>query len=90
MRAVMALHQCDLFRGGRLARSAELVRCSVGPLSCTRRLRVDTEYRVPLTASVPRFVCEDIGSGAVGAHRVGNVFYDRGFADLMQMEVACT
>ena len=35
-RAVMALHQCGLFRGRRpadyLARSAELVRCSVGPL----------------------------------------------------------
>ena len=36
LRAVMALHQCGLFRGRRpadyLARSAGLVRCSVGPL----------------------------------------------------------
>ena len=42
LRPVMALHQCDLFRGRRpadhLARSAELIRCSIGPLSCTRRL----------------------------------------------------
>ena len=86
LRAVMALHQCDLFRGRRpadyLARSAELIRCSVGPLSCTRLLRVDREYRVLLTASGPRFVCKDIGSGAVAARRVGNVFHDRGFADI--------
>ena len=85
-RAVMALHQCDLFRGGRpadyLAQSAELIRCSVGPLSCTRRLRVGRECRVPLTESGPRFVCRDIGSGAVAARRVGNVFYKRGFADV--------
>ena len=84
LRAVMALHQCDFFRGRRLAdilaRSAKLIRCSVGPLSCTRRLRVDREYRVLLTASGPMFVCKDIGSGAVAARRVGNVFYDRGFA----------
>ena len=55
LRAVMALHQHDLFRGRRpadfLARSAEL--------SCTSRLRVDREYRVLLTASGPRFVCKD-------------------------------
>ena len=43
------------------------------------------------TASGPRLVCKDIGSGAVAARRVGNVFYDRGVADvffrhLMQME----
>ena len=95
---MMALHLCDLFRGGRppdyLARSAELTRCSVGPQSCTRRLRVDREYRVPLTASGPRFVRKDIGSCAVAARRVGNVFHDRGFADvffrhLMQTVVAC-
>ena len=81
LRAVMALHQCDLFRGGRpadhLARSAELIRCSVGRLSCARRLRVGSEYRVRLTASGPRFVCKDI---AVAARRVGIVFYDLGFA----------
>ena len=80
----MALHQCHLFRGRRpadhLARSAELIRCSVGPLSCTRRLRVGREYRVLLMASGPRFVCKDIGSGAVA--EVGNVFHDRGFADV--------
>ena len=67
LRAVMALHQCDLFRGRRpadyLARSAEPITCSVGPLSCTCRLRVDRECRVQLTASGPRFVCKDIGSG---------------------------
>ena len=78
LRAVMALHQCDLFRGRRpvdyLDRSAEVIRCSVGPLSCTRRLRVDREYRVLLTAFGPKFVCKDIGSGAVAARRVGNVF----------------
>ena len=94
----MALHQCGLFRGGRpadfLARSAELIRCSVGPLSCTSRLRVDREYRVLLTASGRRFVCKDIGSGAVAASRVGNVFHNRGFAGvflrhLMQTGVAC-
>ena len=68
-RVVMALH-------------AELVRCSVGPLSCTRRLRNGREYRVPLTASGPKFVCKDVGSGAVAARRVGKVFYDRGFADV--------
>ena len=65
LRAVMALHQCDLFRGGRpadfLARSAELVRCSFWLLSCTRRLRVDRECRVLVTASGPRFVCKDNG-----------------------------
>ena len=33
-----------------------------------------------LTASGPRSVCKDIGSGAVAARRVGNVFHDRGFA----------
>ena len=86
LRAVMALHQCDLFRSRRpadhLARSAELIRCSVGPVSCTSRLRVDREYRVLLTASGPRFVCKDISVGAVAARRVGNVFYDRGFADV--------
>ena len=64
LRAVVALHQCDLFRGRRpadhLARSAELFRCSVGRLSCTRRLGVDGEYRVLLTASSPRFLCKDI------------------------------
>ena len=37
---------------------------------------------MPLTASGPRFVCKDIGSRAVAARRVGNVFYDRGFADV--------
>ena len=55
---------------------------SVGLLSCTRRLRVDGEYRVLLTASGPRFVCKDIGSCAVAARRIGNVFCDRGFADV--------
>ena len=35
-----------------------------------------------LTASSPKFVCKDIGSGAVAARRVGNVFHDRGFADV--------
>ena len=35
-----------------------------------------------LTAAGPRFVCKDIGSGAAAARRVGNVFYDRGFADV--------
>ena len=86
LRAVMAPHQCDLFRGRRpadhLARSAELIRCSVWPLSCSRRLRDDRDYRVPLMASGPRFVCKDIGSGAVPARRVGSVFHDRGFADV--------
>ena len=57
----MALHQRDIFCGRRpadyLTRSAELIRCSVAPLSCTRRLRVDGECRVLLTASGPRFVC---------------------------------
>ena len=87
LRAVVAIHQCDFLRGRRpadcLARSAELIRCSVGPLSCTRRLRVHGEYRELLTASGPRFVCKDIGSGAVTARRVGNVFHDRGFADVL-------
>ena len=89
--AVMALHQCDLFCGGRpadhLARSAQLIRCSVGPLSCTRRLRVDGECRVLLTAFGPKFVCKDIGSGAVAARRVGNVFlrYLKQTADRMHM-----
>ena len=50
VRAATAFHQCDLFRGTRpadnLARPAELTRCSVGPLSCIRRLRVDKENRV--------------------------------------------
>ena len=73
LRAVMALHQCDLFRGRRpadcLARSAELTPCSVGPLSCTRCLRVGWEYRVLLTASGPKFVCKDIDSSAVAARR---------------------
>ena len=32
-----------------------------------------------LTASGLGFVCKDIGSGAVTARRVGNVFHDRGF-----------
>ena len=86
LRAVMAVHQCNLFRGRRpadnLARSAELIRCSVGVLSCTRRLRVDGEYRVLLTAVGLRFVCKDIGSDAVAAHRVWNVFHDRSFADV--------
>ena len=90
----MALHQCDLFRGRRpadyLARSTEPIRCSVGPLSCNCRLGVGREYKVLLTASAPRFVCKDISSSAVAARRVGNVFNDRGFADvflrhLMQM-----
>ena len=31
---------------------------------------------------VRRFVCKDIGSGAVPARRVRNVFHDRGFADV--------
>ena len=35
-----------------------------------------------LTASGPRFVCKDTGSGAVTARRVGNVFHDRGFANV--------
>ena len=86
LRAVIAIHQCGLFRGRRpaddLAQSAELIRCSAGPLSCTCRLRVDWKYRVLLTASGPRFVCKDIGSGAGAARRVGNVFNDRGFADV--------
>ena len=75
LRAVMALHQCDLFRGGRPA--DYLAQFAIGPLSCTRRLRVDGEYRVLLTASGPG--CKDI---AVAARRVGNVFYDPGFADV--------
>ena len=83
---MMAPRRCDLFRGRRpadyLARSAELTRCSAGPLSCTRRLRVDGEHMVQLTASGPRFVCKDIRSGAVAARLVGNVFNDRGFADV--------
>ena len=70
LRAVMAHHQCDLFRGRRsadyLARSGELIRCSVGPL---------WEHRVLLTAAGPRSACKDIGSGAVAARRVGNVFW---------------
>ena len=37
---------------------------------------------MPLTESGPRFVCKDIGSGAVAARLVGNVFYDRGIADV--------
>ena len=45
-------------------------------------------------ASGQRFVCKDIGSGAVAARRVGNVFHVRGFADVflrhvMQTGVAC-
>ena len=61
-----------------LARSAELIGCSVGPLSRTRQLRVDREYRVLPTAAGLRFVWKDIGSGAADARRVGNFFYDRG------------
>ena len=79
----MALHQCDLFRGRRPAdHLSSLSDARIGRLSCARRLRVDREYRVLLTASGPRFVCKDIGSGAVAARRVGNVFYNRGFADV--------
>ena len=74
---------CDLFRGRRpadyLARSAELVRCSAGPLSCTSRLRVDIQGATHGVRSEVR----------VQRHRlrcrgcpVGNVFYDRGFADV--------
>ena len=33
-------------------------------------------------ASGQRFVCKDIGSAAVAARLVGNVFCDRGFADV--------
>ena len=69
LRAVMALHQCNLFRGRRLAeslrRSAELIRSSVGPLSCTRRLRVDRENVLLLTGSGPSSVNTDVKSGAL-------------------------
>ena len=86
LRAVMDLHQCDLFRGRRpadyLERFAELIRCSVGPLSCTRRLYVDREYRFLLTASGQRFVGKDINSGVATVRGVGNVVYDRSFADV--------
>ena len=80
--AVMALHQCDSSVVDSLRTTSRDPPSSVAPLSCTRRLRVDREYRVLLAASGPNFVCKDIDSGAVASRRVGNIFYDRGSADV--------
>ena len=52
LRTVMALHRCDLFFPvEQLRRLAELIGSSVGPLSCTCRLRVDKEIRFLLAGS---------------------------------------
>ena len=49
---------------------------------CRVSVACESMGSVLLTASGPRFVCKDIGSGAVTARRVGNVFHDSGFADV--------
>ena len=87
LRAIMSIFQCDLYRGRRLAdylrRSADLIRDSVGDLPCSHRLQVDREFRLVLSGSGPRFMSKDVSSGTLSVRRVGNMLYDREFADVL-------
>ena len=86
-RAIMSIHQCDMFRGRReaecLRRSVDLIRSSVGTLSRTRRLNVDKDFRLMLSGSGPCFSGKAVRSGALAVRRVGDIFYDRDVADVL-------
>ena len=87
LHAIMSMYQCDLYRGRRqadnLRRSASLIRSSVGDPSCSHRLNVDKEFRLMLSGSSPRFISKEISTGAFAFRRVGHLFYDREFADVL-------
>ena len=71
-------HQADYFR-----RSAALIPSSVGALSSTHRLHVDDEFRLLLSGSGPCFTVKEARTGTLPVRRVGNVYYDREFADIV-------
>ena len=87
LRTTMSIHQCDVFRGRReanyLRRSAQLIRSSVGPLSCTRRLNIDDEFRLLLSGSGPCFISKPVRCGALPVRRVGEMYYDKDFVDVL-------
>ena len=87
LRTMMSIYQCELYRGRRLAdclrRSAAFIRSSVGDLSCSHRLNVDKEFRLVLSGSGPRFMSKDSSTGTLPVRRVGNMYYDREFGDVL-------
>ena len=87
LRAIMSMFQCDLYRGRHqanyLTRSAALIRSSVGALSCTHRLHVDDEFRLLLSGSGPCFIGKEARTGTLPVRRVGNMYYDREFAEIV-------
>ena len=90
----MSIHQCDIFRGRReanyLRRSAQLIRSSVGPSSCTRRLNVDDEFRLLLSGSGPCFISKSVRCGALPVRRVGKMYYDKDFVDVLLRRLSQT
>ena len=87
LRAILSLFRCDLYRGRRqadyLRRSAVLIQSSVGDLSCSLRVNVDKEFRLMLSGSGPRFKSKEISTGALAVRRVGKMFHEREFADVL-------
>ena len=41
------------------------------------------DFRLMLSGSGPRFISKEIGTGALAVRRVGNMFYDKEFADVL-------
>ena len=78
LRAIMSMFQCDLYRG---RHQANCLRRSA--LSCTHRLHVDDEFRLLLSGSGPCFIGKDARTGTLPVRRVGNMYYDREFADIV-------
>ena len=85
--AIMSVFQCDVYRDRRqadyLRRSAVLIRSSVGDMSYSHRLNVDKEFRLVLSGSCQRFTGKEISTGTLAVRRVGNMFHDREFADVL-------
>ncbi len=84
LRAIMSVYQCDLYRrqANYLRRSAALLPSSVGALSCTHRLHVD-EFRLLLSGSDPCVTGKEARTETLPVRRVGNMYHDREFADIV-------
>ena len=75
---------CGRMPGGYLARSAALMRTAVSPASDANKHLVDKDIRNVLTGDGPVMVNRrTLGIGSMLVRRVGNVLYDRSFADTM-------
>ncbi|CAE7208891.1 unnamed protein product, partial [Symbiodinium natans] len=85
LRIIAAMYDDDAARkavhGNYIQRAAELLRCQVKPGCSSKRNIIDKEIRMCLSAKGPYFMSLSKIKAAKDLRRVGNVYYNQGFAN---------